>query len=395
MELVVDGEGVLYWALAVADPNAGGARSVVLARSGDGGESWRTTMVAEAPVPSGPDDAVANFVPDLFVDPFGEAPRRVWVSWRRSFSEASERPTEGWAAVSTDGGETFEDEVRGVEANPGFDAPRIVMDAEGTVYWFQRERPPSGDEGEPPVPSPLLMARSHDAGRTWQESDLGQAHPVMEEPLAAVSPDGQALYLAWADARNGDLDVFFMRSADGGGTWSDPVRVNDDPVGNRRSQKWPRMSVAPDGRVDVAWYDYRNDEADVPEDDVEFFLGTVNDVYLASSQDGGTTFLGNVRVTEEAIDRSLGTYNTQYFVEVPPGVASGDGAAVVAWSDTRLADAETAAQDVFAARVSLGPERSGWLAVLIAVSLVLAVAGVALLLVARRSRRSPGPAGES
>ena len=69
----------------------------------------------------------------------------------------------------------------------------------------------------------------------------------------------------------------------------------------------------------------------VPEDDVEFFLGDVNDVYLASSNDGGSTFSENIRVTDGPIDRSVGTYNTQYFVEVPPGVSSSDAAAVVAW----------------------------------------------------------------
>ena len=127
------------------------------------------------------------------------------------------------------------------------------MDDQGTVYWFQGERPPSPEEGEDAQPSTLLMARSSDGGRTWEQGGMGQAEQVLEEPLAAVSPDGGSLYLAWADGRNGDLDVFFMRSGDQGRTWSEPLRVNDDPQGNRRSQKWPRMSIAPGGRIDLAW----------------------------------------------------------------------------------------------------------------------------------------------
>lgn len=395
MKLVVDAEGVVYWALAVADPTAMGARNVVLARSDDDGASWQTTTVAEAPEPAEPDDAVANFVPDLFVDPFGEAPRRLWVSWRRSFTDASERETEGWAALSTDGGRTFEPEVRGIEANPGFDAPRIVMDDDGTVYWFQRERPPSPEEGAEPEPSALLMARSDDTGSTWEQVELGQAAAVVEEPLAAVSPDGRTLHLAWADGRNGDLDVFFMRSSDRGATWSEPVRVNDDEVGNRRSQKWPRMSVAPNGRIDVTWYDYRNDQVDVPEDDVEFFLGEVNDVYVASSDDGGRTFSENVRVTSQPIDRSLGTYNPQYFVEVPPGLGSADDAAFLAWSDTRLADQETGAQDIFGARVSLSGDGISWLPVLIALSVALGLVGVGLFVLAARRRSGAGAPAEA
>lgn len=395
MKLAFDAEGVLYWAVAVADPAAMGARSVVLARSSDQGATWTSSTVAPAVVPPTPDEAAANFVPDLFVSPFGDAPRTVWVSWRRSFTEASEKTTEGWAAKSTDGGKTFGAELRAMEKNPGFDAPRIVEDVEGTVYWFQRERPASGAEGEAPKPSPLLMARSDDGGGTWRQSDVGQADVVMEEPLAAVSPDGDVLYLAWADGRNADLDVFFMRSTDGGDSWSTPLRVNDDPVKNKRSQKWPRMSVAPNGRIDLAWYDYRNDAKDTPKDDVEFFLGDTNDVYLASSGDGGKSFGENVRMTGTSVDRKLGTYNVQYFVEVPPGLGSGEDGAYVAWSDTRLGNTDNAAQDIFGAVGETGEDATSARWLVLAGEIVLILVGLALLVAAAARRRGAGDAGDA
>ncbi|MDP9020962.1 MAG: hypothetical protein M3N25_09210, partial [Actinomycetota bacterium] len=134
-------------------------------------------------------------------------------------------------------------------------------------------------------------------------------------------------------------------------------------------------------------YDYRNDEVDVPEDDVEFFLGEVNDVYMASSDDGGGSFSENLRVTTGPIDRSLGTYNPQYFVEVPPGLGSADGAAFLAWSDTRLADQETGAQDIFGARIALSQGGISWAAILIALSVALGLVGLALLVMA--ARRAP------
>lgn len=386
MKLAVDPEGAVYWVVAVADPAAGGPRNVVLARSDDGGASWSTTPVAEAPIPAQPQDAVTNFVPDLFVNPFDEPPHEVWVSWRRSFTDASGRVTEGWARRSTDGGKTFGPELRAIEANPGFDAPRVVTDAHGRAYWFQRERPARPAEGEELKPSPLRGARSDDGGKTWHELQLGQAHLVMEEPLAPVSPGGDALYLAWADGRNGDLDVFFMRSTDAGQNWTDPIRVNGDRLANKRSQKWPRMSVAPQGRIDVAWYDYRHDAEDVPADDVEFFLGKANDVYVASSSDGGKTFDEDMRLTDASIDRSIGTYNTQYLVEVPPGLGSSDRRAFVAWSDTRLGNTNTSAQDIFGVPIDHGsPASLGWW-LLIGLEVALALAGVGLLLAVRRRR---------
>ena len=390
MTLAFDPEGVLYWAVAVADPAAKGARSVVLARSVDQGKTWTTTTVAAGVVPPTPEEAAANFVPDVFVSPFGAAPRTVWVSWRRSYTEASEKTTEGWAAKSTDGGTTFGAELRAMDKNPGFDAPRIIQDAKGTVYWFQRERPASGAEGDPPKPSPLVMAVSIDGGSTWSEREVGQADVVMEEPLARISPAGDTLYLAWADGRNGDLDVFFMRSTNGGESWSAPLRVNDDPLKNKKSQKWPRMSVAGNGRIDIAWYDYRNDAKDTPKDDVEFFLGDTNDVYVASSDDGGASFGDNVRMTGSSIDRKLGTYNAQYFVEVPPGLGSGQDGAYVAWSDTRLGNADNGAQDIFGAVEAPGDDGSSARVVVLVIEIVLIVAGVALLVTAAMRRRGGG-----
>lgn len=394
MDLVVDGEGVVYWAVAVADPIAAGPRSVVLARSVDEGASWQTTMVADAPVPADPNAAFANFEPSLFVDPFGSAPRTVWISWRRSFAD-DERSTEGWAAVSSDGGETFGDAVRAFELDPGFDAPRIVMDSDGTVFWFQKERPPSPDEGEESPPHRLVMAHSSDGGRLWQQVEIDQAQSVLEEPLAGVSTDGDTLYLTWADARNGDLDIFFMRSTDRGQSWSEPLRVNDDPVGNLRSQKWPTMSIAPNGRVDIAWYDYRHDTADVPEDDLEFFLGAVNDVYYAYSKDGGRTFSANLRATERSIDRTFGTYNPQYSVEVPPGLGSGNQRTVLAWSDTRMATLTTQAQDIYAAPAEFAT-RGFFVIPTLTVLAALGGAGIALLAAALMlsRRRPPSPQGD-
>lgn len=387
MRLVVDAEGVVYWAVAVADPAHHGARGVVLARSTDDGANWTTTTVAPGPAPPTPDEAVANFVPDVFVSPFGSAPRTVWVSWRRSYTEASGRATEGWAARSDNGGATFAPEVRAMEADPGFDAPRVVEDAQGTAYWFQRSRPAGGAEGEAPEPSPLLMARSTDGGRTWNRRAVGQQDVVMEEPLAAVSPEGDALYLAWADGRNGDLDVFFSRSADGGESWSEPLRVNDDATANKRTQKWPRMGVSPGGRVDISWYDYRHGAQDTPADDVEFFLGDANDVYLASSHDGGRSFGENQRMTRASIDRTRGTYNVQYFVEVPPALASGEDHAFVAWSDTRLGDQDNGAQDIFGATMAMEEGGSSTRALVVAAEVLVALTGVGLLAAAALRRR--------
>jgi hypothetical protein len=51
-------------------------------------------------------------------------------------------------------------------------------------------------------------------------------------------------------------NVHFIRSTDGGLTWSAPVRVNKD-ASTSAWQWFGTMSVAPNGRVDVVWNDTR------------------------------------------------------------------------------------------------------------------------------------------
>ncbi|UCF34123.1 MAG: exo-alpha-sialidase, partial [Phycisphaerales bacterium] len=83
------------------------------------------------------------------------------------------------------------------------------------------------------------------------------------------------------------LDVMFARSTNGGETWSDPVRINDDPADNGAWQWFGAMSVSPDdGRIDVTWNDTRNDPG-----------GYDSELYYAYSDDGGATWSPNVALS--------------------------------------------------------------------------------------------------
>jgi hypothetical protein len=77
-----------------------------------------------------------------------------------------------------------------------------------------------------------------------------------------------------------DTDVFLTKSIDGGRTWSAPVRVNQDNAGNNRDQWYPWVAVAPNGRVDVVFYDRRADSAN-----------KLSRTFLARSSDGGATWI--------------------------------------------------------------------------------------------------------
>ena len=92
--------------------------------------------------------------------------------------------------------------------------------------------------------------------------------------LASVEPSGRST-----------TDVMFVRSTDGGVTFSAPHRINDDGLTN----KWHwfgTFSVAPNGRLDAVWYDSRNAANN-----------TDSQLFYSWSTDAGVTWSPNVAVS--------------------------------------------------------------------------------------------------
>ena len=81
-------------------------------------------------------------------------------------------------------------------------------------------------------------------------------------------------------------DVMFVRSTDGGATFSAPKRVNDDPVNHSKWHWFGTLSVAPNGRIDSVWLDTRNAANN-----------TDSQLFYSYSLDAGTTWSPNVAVS--------------------------------------------------------------------------------------------------
>jgi uncharacterized repeat protein (TIGR01451 family) len=80
-------------------------------------------------------------------------------------------------------------------------------------------------------------------------------------------------------------DVMFVRSIDGGLTFSAPHRINDDATQN----KWHwfgTFSVAPNGRLDAVWYDTRDAANNID-----------SQLFYSYSTDAGVTWSPNVAVS--------------------------------------------------------------------------------------------------
>ena len=106
-------------------------------------------------------------------------------------------------------------------------------------------------------------------------------------------------HVVWHDNRADELDAYYSSSRDGV-TWAQPRRLNDDPEGTKYGQHYPQISMSPNGRLDVAWYDWREDP--FPPSTVgngqalSLFSnrGKFVQVYMTSSRDGGATWTPNM-----------------------------------------------------------------------------------------------------
>jgi hypothetical protein len=63
------------------------------------------------------------------------------------------------------------------------------------------------------------------------------------------------LYVSWEESATGLSNVYLTASYDGGHTWAQPIRVNDNPGATEALQ--PNLDVAPNGTVVDAFYDRR------------------------------------------------------------------------------------------------------------------------------------------
>lgn len=109
---------------------------------------------------------------------------------------------------------------------------------------------------------------------------LGRANgmPITLVDLSGGTNHGN-IYINWADQRNGedDTDVWVITSTDGGATWSDPTRVNDDPPGKQQFFTWMAVDQST-GHLHCVFYDRRNHS------------DHATDVVVAHSKDGGKTW---------------------------------------------------------------------------------------------------------
>jgi hypothetical protein len=253
----------------------------------------------------------------------------IYIAWTEFDSYGSTNPQDSSRILfsrSTDGGATWSAPVR--VSDKGGDCVDGDNTVEGAV-------PAVGPNGEVYLawagPLGLVFDKSTNGGITWGNDKVITSIPGGWDfnvpgiyrcnglPITACdisnSPYRGTIYVNWSDQRNGinNTDIFLVKSTDGGNTWSQPKKVNQDNTQTHQFFTW--MTVDPaTGYLYFVYYDRRS------------YNDNRTDVYLARSTDGGETF------TEFKISQSPFTPNSSIFFGDYTGISALNGKVYPIWT---------------------------------------------------------------
>lgn len=155
----------------------------------------------------------------------------------------------------------------------------------------------------------IYYKRSTDAGVNWSV-DTRLTNNTAESWDPAVSVSGQVVHIVWEDDRDGNYEIYYKGSTDGGISWGADTRLTNNAAGSG----YPCVSVT--GQVvHVVWHDDRH-------------FSFQYEIYYKRSTDGGLSWGSDVRLTNNAA-------NSAY----PSVHVSGSGVHVV-WHDERDGNSE-------------------------------------------------------
>ncbi len=449
--------GTLYYGLAGWDVQdravgSGGNVNILVARSTDLGDTWQSTVVRNVRGNEGEQVENNRPVGNIAVDSKSGGDDIVYISWQYStpfVTAPNQNPTRAVVAVSTNGGRSFSEPVNITEpawqdaanrqkaidsptvttlapgvttttnarpegsraaqpnqaANFGGRNPALAVDNKGNAYalWFN-----TGANISPGVLTGEWVSKTSDNGKTWTASQAGPMGPytggvgrIAWSP--GGGPEGTVHIVSHVNPTGAgqnpnivasSFDVAHKMSTDGGRTWTEPNTITDDDAKQMFVQVIPMISVAPNGRVDVAWWDTRSDPGI-----------RANDVYYSYSNDDGRTWSKNQRISDRSIDRNFGVWGNNFDMSSPPAIASTNAYAIFGWDDTRASDPTAPSnaglgagvQDIYTSTVQfevVGGGTSSTVKVVLAAVVGLLVVGLILLGVGlSQKRRTGGPAG--
>jgi hypothetical protein len=130
--------------------------------------------------------------------------------------------------------------------------------------------------------------------------DRANGFPILAYDRSPTMFNG-TLYVAWADQRNGknNTDIFLKKSKDGGKSWEETIKVNQDDSKRHQYGMWFTIDQS-SGILYFMYYDRRQTAENA------------TDVFLTYSKDGGQTFY-DTKISESSFtpvkNKFFGDYN--------------------------------------------------------------------------------------
>ncbi|MBN1389097.1 MAG: hypothetical protein JXA22_00480 [Candidatus Thermoplasmatota archaeon] len=245
-------------------------------------------------------------------------------------------------------------------------SPDIVADGNDVYIFWQDRRDGNWD---------VFSRASHDGGLTFGQEvrvdDTMKTATLTDDltsqmyPHAVVASDG-TVHVVWSDDREGRSMIFYARSEDHGSSYSTNTKVNDHFSG---TQSFPDIDVSPYDELAVVWEDTR-DRPGYPQiygsiDRGSGFEGAVkisdvttiykctvprvsfpesdrvhvtwvddrvwdDDIYMATSLDGGDTFDPSIRISRDPTGSDQGE----------PDIVADQDVVHIVWRDPRSTSAD-------------------------------------------------------
>jgi Secretion system C-terminal sorting domain len=298
VSMAFDKSGLLYISYIDSHqkPDSGG---VFVARSSDGGLHWDTPSRAFDVY-----DVANKFAVDrpwITVDNSNTANAGTlfittkpapWIAPpNRNYYKVSTDSGHNWSAIANVDGGTH---LIGSAIAAPMAAPAATMDGKFCAIY------PSYVSSQNVYPA-LYLATSSDKGQSFSYTTAYSAAPAVLDTnckngyqLIASPVNSNQLLFVSPYGSNGDADIMALHSNNGGQTWSSPVRINDDALGNGKTQDMVWATYNELGNVAVTWRDRRNAT-------VNGFWNAGYDFYYATSTDNGQTFSANKKLSSQFI----------------------------------------------------------------------------------------------
>jgi hypothetical protein len=172
---------------------------------------------------------------------------------------------------SADGGGTWSASKRLTWTSGDSVVPAIAIDSNNTIHMVWMQYIPNNVE--------IYYERSADGGGTWSASKrLTWTSDVSFSPAIAID-SSNTIHVVWYDLTPGNLEIYYKRSADGGTTWSASKMLTWTSASY---YAFPAIAIDSSNTIHVVWDDDTSGNAEI---------------YYKKSTDGGATWSTSRRLT--------------------------------------------------------------------------------------------------